>query len=718
MSGEEAPRLLMRDRDQLNDVATAIREGRKQVVFIVCEAQFRSVTLDYLRAQTQQSIPEPVDLVEPEQTLQALTEIEKLSPTDMRSLHVVHTALDVVRTLNWHREKLRRGGTILLWIEGVEGLRVLRQLGPDAYSFRDTMVIIQGETPVAVVHTLEESLDVQLARLRYSAAETPVERAEAAADLVTQLRKRDLLLEARLVVNVALQELASVDDTSERSTKAQAKLLVSSAFMHGPAAQRYRWFKKCASKLETFRSSNARYLHTCLLSEMPSPLGMDWRSVLGVQAELEKMHGWSDAGVAPFMLQAAIAWMIRGDMRRARGIIHDTPALRDGTNRAAAIAIEVTVHLNSGRLMRALEQIRKAFDFYKESSLSTIGVIKNTAQCQHLAGECEAARRGFEVVLQHHQYDVDARLAIADLHVETSRDTQSLSCAVSYFHPIIRDSISFLEDAHVFLECDAYVRALLRVHDSGCLTNLFLVDALAELDVAESVACSIAGDDPPWYSILFPALRAELLELRPETIEQAIALASTALERARTVFEDAVPKLARQLVHHLLQAGHLDRARAMLPAVIDEVAAVRHLRELARLRAYQIVTLVRLDAPISDVDAAVRALRETFDEMDAPRIAADTLLELAELLPPASKHVDAYALADEASYLYADMPYPFQEARALEVMGDVLIGRGEAEEAMRCYRSSRGICERFGFGLRMPLLDQKIAATAASQVKP
>jgi hypothetical protein len=101
----------------------------------------------------------------------------------------------------------------------------------------------------------------------------------------------------------------------------------------------------------------------------------------------------------------------------------------------------------------------------------------------------------------------------------------------------------------------------------------------------------------------------------------------------------------------------------------------------------------------------------TLDETGAPRIAAEALLELALLLPPTGTHPDPLALLDEAAALFADMPIPEREARCIEAMGDVLAARGDPASRNR-YIEAKATYERFGLGLRVPLLARKIGAVA------
>lgn len=53
---------------------------------------------------------------------------------------------------------------------------------------------------------------------------------------------------------------------------------------------------------------------------------------------------------------------------------------------------------------------------------------------------------------------------------------------------------------------------------------------------------------------------------------------------------------------------------------------------------------------------------------------------------------------------------PAKEARSLEVSGDVLAARGKVAEARRRYLTAKGILERRGLDLRVPLLISKIEA--------
>jgi len=53
---------------------------------------------------------------------------------------------------------------------------------------------------------------------------------------------------------------------------------------------------------------------------------------------------------------------------------------------------------------------------------------------------------------------------------------------------------------------------------------------------------------------------------------------------------------------------------------------------------------------------------------------------------------------------------PEAEARCLEIMGDVLLARGNREDAKNRYLTARARLERYNLKLRLPLLEKKLSA--------
>lgn len=164
---------------------------------------------------------------------------------------------------------------------------------------------------------------------------------------------------------------------------------------------------------------------------------------------------------------------------------------------------------------------------------------------------------------------------------------------------------------------------------------------------------------------------------------------------------------------HLVKSRRFEDALLVIEHVTPRMIEERFLEELARVQAAKIACLAHIETPASDIDAVGTALRATFAEIDAPRITADTLLYLGQILPPEKGPPDGIPLLEEARDMFADMPIVAKEARCLEAMGDVLSARGEPEEARPHYRAARDVLERHGLSLRLPLLGKKLGEVQA-----
>ncbi len=243
-----------------------------------------------------------------------------------------------------------------------------------------------------------------------------------------------------------------------------------------------------------------------------------------------------------------------------------------------------------------------------------------------------------------------------------------------------------------------------RSSESDIASALDIVDATGRALIAR------AADDPPWYRVVFPAHRARLLGLHGSRHEAAIAAATEAVALSRSVWKDALCFSTRVLVQCLALAG---RFAVMGPAVEEALEAAReadHLWELSRIRAYDLARLMRTGAPRAAIEAALSALRQTFLEMEAPRVEGEIWLEIEPFLPPTATFPDAVEIADRAHDLFLDILMPEMAARCMEWLGDIYAVRGERGQAERCYRMCLGTLERYELFPRKPLVQEKLAA--------
>lgn len=218
---EAAPsRLLTREREELDAIAESIREGRRIVAFLVCEPELRAEVVGYLSGVSGRVVPPPVDAKDPEGMLALLTEAAEAGVGDVRSVGVDPGMEETVWALNWHREKLRKGASLLVWIPDVAGLRMVRRLAPDAFSFRDILVAVKGEKAEPVVPAaVDKNIDVRLACTAYEAAASRLGKLRAASRLAGELRMRDAPGAALEVLREVLE--ASGDDPEMRAREAR-----------------------------------------------------------------------------------------------------------------------------------------------------------------------------------------------------------------------------------------------------------------------------------------------------------------------------------------------------------------------------------------------------------------------------------------------------------------------------------------------------------------
>ncbi len=136
-----SPHLLHADEEQIDRAAIALGSGSAFIV-AVCPLELRRAALERLRSRA--ALPDPVDVGSPEEMLQAL--VEQVGRRDrVLSLTLARDVMGALDGLNLHREKVLTGGPVVLWLSDVDALMKMRERAPDAFSFRATMVMVQGD---------------------------------------------------------------------------------------------------------------------------------------------------------------------------------------------------------------------------------------------------------------------------------------------------------------------------------------------------------------------------------------------------------------------------------------------------------------------------------------------------------------------------------------------------------------------------------------------
>lgn len=710
---EAAPsRLLTREREELDAIAESIREGRRIVAFLVCAPEMRAEVVAYLSGVSGRVVPPPAAVTEPEGMLGLLTEAAEAGVGDVRSVGVDPGREEAVRALNWHREKLRKGASLLVWIPDVAGLRVVRRLAPDAFSFRDILVAVKGEKAELVVPAnAEQHIDVRLARTAYEAAGSRLEKLRAAATLAGELRTRDAPGVALGVLREALETVSAPESIDEEEAlavadvhwNASATLLnddqIVEGWRHGMAAR---------SILEDRSGPHVPDMRHQLAVVGASPMGWSQREVLDALAQTgpNTTPEWTLS-----MLQFAAAWSHaeRGDARRASALLQQASGWlsADPLDLALLRKTQAEVASRAGRLDEAERLLAEAGSLWSAKGAGNEDGIRVLAQQRRLAGEIPAAQRLLAQVAEtgYAQWAFEARRDLQSIAVESGTVHDGLAGLQALLH----EAAAARRDGALYRTASAYTDCVVDAHEAERLPPKDRAGALMALRKAQEVAISISGDDPPWYHALFPLLRGRVLSFSPAHVAEAIDMTRAALDLCERSYTDATPMAARTLATHLVKAGRFEEALSTIERVTPQLVQERFLEELARVRALKIVCLLHGKAPTPHITATLADLRATFDEMDAPRIAADTLLELALLLPPDSPSPDTLSLLEEAHEMFAEMRIVAREARCLEAIGDVLFARGDPREASRRHLTAKEILERTGLLLRVPLLEKKLA---------
>jgi hypothetical protein len=709
--GERTPELLRADREQLDRAAELLEGEAPGFVIVVCPEDLAAAARAYLGKQAEVEIPEPVVLQGAEEALGALIgERPELAAGKVRSLVLGGDVKEALRALNWNREKLLRGAPVVLWVGGVDKLTEMREAAPDAYSFRDMVVMVRGDGGRLPQVPYKESRNILEARRRVARARTPLERAQAHAALSDEFRIHGHLVEAENTARRGMETLPAQRFTEESARLARAQLWTCAAMAaqeRGSEARQRRSVRQGLNELEGMTLANAQERRIWLLTVVPGPyVGRDLSCAEEAfsLAQAETSHGTAYEQAA-----LVLASLVRelGALRRARDLLAQLAPLRHRPLHRAILEKDLALNAASaGQMHEAELYLQKSISLKRKEQAHFFVAVYLSADCWLVKGELETAER----VINDSLGDVDQTdRAYKSLMLTTLAFARGeTDFAQSHARRGLREAAQFALD-HVHLQA---ARQLAWITAEACDANASDGDALqkiaAEIEVEEDVSCAITENDPPpWYPIRFLGYRAAVL-IRTERHTEALDLARRALDLARTTYPDLIPETGRALADHLLRTGHPDEALPLLAEIEPEAVSRGMLKELARIRAARVLTLILRREPPSAIEPAMAALREALKSTGAPRIEAETLQDLAIRLPPDAMLPDPLALATETHTFFVEMPMPAKEARSLELAGDVLAARGKPAEARRRYLTAKGILERRGLGLRLPLLSSKI----------
>ncbi|HTN92072.1 MAG TPA: hypothetical protein VL242_50730, partial [Sorangium sp.] len=627
----------------------------------------------------------------------------------VRSLAIAGPMDGVLEVLNWHREKLLSGAPILLWLEDAEALRKLRELAPDAYAFRESVVLVRGDGGPLPLPGGDESEWVARARRQLRRARTPLQWASAGLNLAEALRAGGRLAEAEEIARKALLVLPSTGNEDEQDLRAKlCNTLAAIAALAGRRAQELHWMRRGLAEIDSMPLTRSLPRRANLLATFPGPLhGLD-HSKTTEALRLVRSYGLAPEASSQVLRAACYAARARGDLRCARALSEERRPIehRDGINAALGTLSDGMTEEAAGHFALAEASCRAAMAVASNAGGYLGPAVLSLVECAFGAGELGAAERRVTEGLEGAAADVTLSMVMRAWLAMVRGDVDSCLGAL---RQATAAATAQKQDGRMLSVCSTWIDAIVAMREAQRLDDRDFEAARVELDAARDAVHAINdADGPPWYPISFLMLRARLLAPTPGMVDQAVDSSAQALDNARAVYPDLIPECGRLLGELLVQAGRLDDALATLDKTEKEAETRRFLKELARIRAARLHAFVLKGEAPAVIEPHVLALRESLAATDSPRITAETLRDLALKLPPLSATADPLSLAEEAHALFVSMPMPAEESRCLEAIGDILLARGRAPEARRRYVTARARLERHGLGLRLPLLSRKI----------
>ncbi|MDC3980060.1 hypothetical protein [Polyangium jinanense] len=701
--------LLHADEEQLDRASIALGDGTAFVI-AVCPTEARNAALSRLRGRVAGlSLPDPIEVGTPDEILAALEE-QAGRKDRVLSLTVERDGVGALDTLNLHREKLLAGGPVVLWVEDVEALRRLRERAPDAYSFRTTMVLVQGDGGPLPVSASEETQAVLVARKRLRRARMPADKASAGLELAQALHAAGRLEQAEQAARAGLLALPAIANDIDRELRVWlCATLASIQASAGKKTQEQYWHRRAMAELSLESFTHELAVRVQIMPRCPGPFhGYDRRAVdeaLG----LVNRYGLGPSDAKEAYSAATLLAIVQGDSRRARRM-SSLIRVEDTADSMTVLELEGQRHLLEGSILEAESCFRQWATLAAEQSVDLDSMTENIANCLLLRGECEAAERLLEGSSKTSPDAYSKQLH--HLRTSTALERAGLRAALPICIKALRAAEAKHQDQWILMHYEALVLATARLADSTLLRTDLLKRILTELDLAREILQTITsdGDGPAWFPIQLLVLMTHLDDYADETQEACIVHARDAFSQARTTYPDLVPHTARVLTDHMMHGSDLEEALTLIKEVEPLALETGFLEERALLLANRILALVLMNVPAPDLEPHIATFREALAATESKRTTAETLRDLASRLPPTATTPDPFALADEAHRLFVAMPMPTEESRCLEIMGDVLVARGHKDEARTRYLTARARLERYGLGLRIPLLNEKIAA--------
>ncbi|MBK8255119.1 MAG: hypothetical protein IPK82_20965 [Polyangiaceae bacterium] len=738
-----AGNILVRDELELEVIVQSLAERRRMVAFLLCPPPFLPAVVAHLQSESGVHIPQPIlgstpgAVVTPVELLAFLTEAS-LAPTgQVRCIQLQVAAPTSIKALNFNREKLRRGASVLLFLPDEETLRLVRRLAPDAFSFRDELRVVEGDlSPPAHEGNLNAE-EIQELQDEWEMADGPIARGNAAIALADVLSIHGDDEGAAEILEDALSEILPMG-SSARVTAVRSKIYRRLAAIHCREGQYLGAAENLVDAARVDDASVTIYRHVDL-GELgawsTTPLGADHTKVAEALQSAEVADTSNLKHALFFSTQSSIQ---RGDLSKAQTYLQQLfqlPTLST-VDRLALRLEQVRLAMRQGRFAEAERLLDKHIGALEMEGLPNSTWLLEWAHCAALRGELSQAQRLYKRIsdaVSNPSYlsRIGAVDGHARLYLLADEPAKAVLLLSDPLPPGIRPITT--EDGAAYVIAQSWVDLVaqfprysapkLERAVEQAIERLAMLHTLDKHSAERREAYTDAPTDPPggewaqtyWYHLLPSLLRGKLALATGNSTDAAIQNLQQALIDAARVWPDVVPKLALVLGELLLKsrrAGELTKALQPGRAYAHEHSFVE---EEAGLQSLQLRAIALGFFPKDTWGKEYTSFRETLKRTNGQRITAEKLLDLALHLPNNVPMCTPEPLLKEALELFTEMGMPHERARCFEGLGDFYDAAAASSHALsnlsaavHHYKEALQIRKTYGMFLHVRELEKKL----------
>ncbi|MFO0587176.1 MAG: hypothetical protein U0441_06550 [Polyangiaceae bacterium] len=693
--------LLARETEQLQRIADRLRARRRVVAFLACDIELRPQVATWLSEASGREVKSP-ELGDAVQLLHGMMALSKSE--EVESLGWEPGRKEPLETLNLNREKLRTGGGALVWCTLGE-LDSVRTLARDAFSFRDTLVIVEGFR-IPEIHVPEgDTPELRLARMRYELPGTPFEKALSAAETARLLLEQRRAVEAFMLAQEAiLPFLEGQHDPATGGALTYLKAVMTAALaMSGHSATA---FELGRATLFDLVEQGVDLEEIRLFSELQHPTSQ--RPVDSAFALLSYAADGPPEELALSMARVSASMVAHtGDHRTIRTIVHDAleqASVADGRDEASILLSASTGDLHSAESM-ANALLRDSRGTTRDL-LSVAVVLGDVLLHQGELGATHALTSSLRATLRGTDLALNNLLSTARAVTLAGKPRMASST-------LRRQLADWTPDGTRFRLLSSLVAIAATAKAAGRARTQDLVELDDLLRESQSLFPGRTENTPPFYDILVPGLRAIVLSRVAERREDAVELARKAYDSARAEYPNFTTRQAHTLVNCLFRAKSFDLAYETIVPAEQLAQETDYFRDNATFKGLRLVLQAIRGDSRAVMEVTFRSLRETLETAGSALLSAETELMIARNVPKHCTYPEPLTLVDEAMDRFAEMPMPASEELCREARGDILLARGEAREAVECFAAAAKRLRHYGILLRVPLLERKRAVAEA-----